>query len=148
MNKNIIKKYGNMNCTFCNINDFIFKDKYSGAFLDNKPLFKGHILLMPLTHYNNIFDTPYETIKKLYGNAKILSTALKKALNCDGILIINNNVISQSVNHYHIHIIPRNKNDHLRGFMWPREKYIDDDEKNGYKNRIINAIEELHEDHI
>ncbi len=132
-----------MDCKFCNINDYVFIDRYSGAFLDNKPLFRGHLLLIPLEHYNNIFDIPYEILKKLSENTKLLSTALKNALNCDGILIINNNIISQSINHYHIHIIPRNHKDGLRGFMWPRIKYINDDEKSYYKNKIIEAINNI-----
>jgi len=132
-----------MECEFCNINDYVFMDKNSKAFLDNKPLFKGHLLLIPLNHYENIFDIPYDIISELYKNAKLLSIALKNALNCDGILIINNNVISQSIKHYHIHIIPRNKKDGLKGFMWPRQKYLNDDEKNFYKNKIINAINNI-----
>ncbi len=132
-----------MECEFCNINDYVFMDKNSKAFLDNKPLFKGHLLLIPLNHYENIFDIPYGIISELYKNAKLLSIALKNALNCDGILIINNNVISQSIKHYHIHIIPRNKKDGLKGFMWPRQKYLNADEKNVYKNKIINAINNI-----
>ncbi len=114
----------------------LFKDEYSFAFLDIRPVFKGHVLLVPLNFYKNIFEIPPDVLSIISKNVKLLSTAVKNAIKCDGILIINNNIVSQSVDRFHIHIIPRNRGDGLRGFMWPRQKYQNDDEYNYYMNII------------
>ena len=116
-------------CVFCNVvggktpSHIVFKDNVSLAFLDRRPLFLGHCLLIPLDHHETIENLLDNLIGQLFSNAKYLSTAVQKATNADGTFIAINNRVSQSVPHLHIHIVPRRAKDGLRGFFWPRQKY-------------------------
>jgi histidine triad (HIT) family protein len=116
-------------CRFCAIvagegpAHVVFEDAISIAFLDHRPLFPGHSLLVPREHYETIWDLPDELVGPLFTNAKMLSEAIRTAMGSQGAFIALNNIVSQSVPHLHVHLVPRNRKDGLRGFFWPRRKY-------------------------
>ena len=116
-------------CLFCKIvageveSHRVFEDESSVAFLDARPLFPGHTLLVPRQHHETLWDLPDELIAPMFANAKRLSEAVRDAMDSQGAFVAMNNVVSQSVPHLHIHIAPRNRKDGLRGFFWPRTKY-------------------------
>ena len=117
------------NCIFCKIirgelaANIVFEDELSLAFLDHRPLFPGHILLVPKTHYETLSDLPAELVGPLFTNAQLLTRAVEIALEAEGSFVAMNNRVSQSVPHLHVHIVPRRKKDGLKGFFWPRNKY-------------------------
>jgi len=133
-------------CRFCDIikgetqSYIVFEDAISMAFLDIRPLFPGHILLIPRIHYETLLDLPVNLIEPLFGNAKFLSNIIEKALNAQGSLILINNKVSQSIPHLHIHIIPRNKGDGLKGFFWPRIPYKDVDSIREMQRKITEFV--------
>lgn len=106
----------------------VFEDSVSLAFLDIRPLFPGHTLLIPKNHYETLSNLPADLIAPIFRNVKLLDLAIEKALKADGSFIAINNRISQSIPHLHIHIVPRRKEDGLKGFFWPRNLYKDKDE--------------------
>jgi histidine triad (HIT) family protein len=116
-------------CRFCAIvagdekGDIVFEDDVSLAFLDHRPLFPGHSLLVPRQHLETIWDLSDELVAQLFANARLLSAAVRSAMQAQGAFIAVNNVVSQSVPHLHVHVVPRNRKDGLRGFFWPRTKY-------------------------
>ena len=120
-------------CPFCAIvagdqtGSVVFSDEISVAFLDNRPLFAGHVLLVPREHYEAIWDLPDELIEPLFANARLLSVAVRDAMDAQGVFVAANNVVSQSVPHFHVHVVPRVRKDGLRGFFWPRRKYESDE---------------------
>ncbi|CEG61661.1 Histidine triad (HIT) protein [Legionella micdadei] len=101
----------------------VYEDEQFIAFLDHRPLFYGHTLLAPKTHYSTLYDLPDPLVSPLFILTKKIGTAVEKAMEASGSFIAMNNVISQSIPHLHIHIVPRNKHDGLKGFFWPRTKY-------------------------
>jgi histidine triad (HIT) family protein len=119
-------------CLFCRIiagdedAHFVLEDELCVAFLDARPLFPGHSLLVPREHHETLWDLPDELIAPLFENAKVLSAAVRDAMESQGAFVAINNVVSQSVPHLHVHIAPRNRKDGLRGFFWPRTKYRSD----------------------
>jgi len=121
-------------CAFCRIVSgeaeahVVFEDQHSLAFLDNRPLFPGHSLLIPRDHHEALWDLPPSLVEPLFANARLLSLAVREAMQAQGAFVAMNNVVSQSVPHLHVHIAPRNRKDGLRGFFWPRRKYRDEDE--------------------
>jgi histidine triad (HIT) family protein len=116
-------------CRFCAIvgggerGHVVFDDDVSLAFLDHRPLFPGHSLLVPRGHHETIWDLPDDLLARLSANARLVSSAVRTAMNAQGAFIAINNVVSQSVPHLHVHVVPRNRKDGLRGFFWPRTKY-------------------------
>ena len=104
----------------------VFEDEVSLAFLDHRPLFPGHSLLVPREHHETIWDLPDALIAPLFANARLLSAAIREAMRAKGAFVALNNVVSQSVPHLHVHVVPRNRKDGLRGFFWPRTKYAGD----------------------
>jgi len=121
----------NTNCRFCQLirgeeeRYAVFEDEIALAFLDHRPLFPGHCLLVPKAHYETLIDLPRALIAPLFADAQLLAQAMETGLGADGSFVAINNRISQSVPHLHIHIIPRRKQDGLRGFFWPRQRYRD-----------------------
>jgi histidine triad (HIT) family protein len=113
------------------------------AFLDRKPLFLGHCLLVPFTHCETLTDLPENLVAPLFSAAKLLAQAVQTALRADGSFIAINNRVSQSVNHLHIHVVPRRKGDGLKGFFWPRRKYESPEQAMSISNAIRLAIEGL-----
>jgi histidine triad (HIT) family protein len=116
-------------CLFCKIVSreleakIIFEDEISIAFLDVRPLFPGHVLLIPKAHYSTLTDLPAELIGPFFTNAQMLARKVQAAMKADGTFVAINNVVSQSVPHVHVHIVPRKRQDGLRGFFWPRRPY-------------------------
>jgi histidine triad (HIT) family protein len=119
-------------CAFCEIvggrrdSHVVFEDERSLAFLDQRPLFPGHSLLVPREHYETLIDLPQQMVGPLFTNARLLAEAMERALDAEGSFVAINNRVSQSVPHLHVHVVPRRRKDGLRGFFWPRQKYRDD----------------------
>jgi histidine triad (HIT) family protein len=120
-------------CVFCDIArgntpaEVVFEDELSLAFLDHRPLFPGHALLIPREHHETLGDLPDELVGPLFGNARLLSVVIRDATGAVGSFVACNNKVSQSVPHFHVHVVPRTPKDGLRGFFWPRKRYEDDD---------------------
>ena len=133
-------------CVFCDIvrGDtpayVVFEDDTSLAFLDVRPLFEGHTLLVPREHYETLADLPRELIDPLFSNAQMLSRAVAEAMEATGSFVAMNNRVSQSVPHLHVHVVPRRPKDGLRGFFWPRRKYRSDAEMASVAESIRSAV--------
>jgi histidine triad (HIT) family protein len=93
------------------------------AFLDHRPVFKGHVLVSPVRHVDTLVDLPTELLVPVFGMAQRVAAALGPALGAGGSFVAMNNVVSQSIPHLHVHVVPRTKGDGLRGFFWPRTTY-------------------------
>jgi histidine triad (HIT) family protein len=134
-------------CTFCRIAAgelaaaLVFEDEIALAFLDHRPLFAGHCLLIPKAHFATLRDLPEALAGKLFGNAQMLSAAMEDGLGAEGSFVAVNNRVSQSVPHLHIHVVPRRKGDGLKGFFWPRRKYRDDAEMEATRMALREAIQ-------
>jgi histidine triad (HIT) family protein len=122
----------NTTCAFCKIirgeekAAIVFEDSLSIAFLDHRPLFPGHCLLVPREHYETLADLPARLVGPLFQNAQLLERAIEEGLAADGTFVAINNRVSQSVPHMHIHLVPRHYGDGLKGFFWPRQRYPDE----------------------
>ena len=116
-------------CVFCEIvagdtpADVVLDDPELMAFLDRRPVFKGHVLLMPRVHVVTLPDLPADLRDGFLAATQRLATAMVDGLGAQGSFVAINNVVSQSVPHLHCHVVPRTKGDGLRGFFWPRTKY-------------------------
>ncbi len=106
------------------------------GFLDARPVFKGHVLVVPRDHLVVLGDVPDELLTPLFSAVRRVSTALVTALGADGSFVANNNVVSQSVAHLHVHVVPRRRKDGLRGFFWPRVRYDSDTEAASYAEAL------------
>lgn len=93
------------------------------AFLDIRPVFKGHVLVAPMRHVDTLIDLPEDLLAPVFGLAQRVAAAMPEALAADGTFVAMNNVVSQSVPHLHVHVVPRRRKDGLRGFFWPRQRY-------------------------
>jgi histidine triad (HIT) family protein len=133
-------------CVFCGIAagdipaHIVLADSVAVGFLDARPLFKGHVLVMPRQHYVTLADLPEDLVGPLFSRVRRVSAVLPAALGAQGSFVAVNNVVSQSVPHLHVHVVPRTKGDGLRGFFWPRGKYADEAEAAGYATRIRDAL--------
>ena len=120
-----------MSCLFCEIASgdvpaqIVLADDDFVAFLDARPVFKGHTLLVPRQHVATLPDLPAELRDPFLERAQRLAAAMVRALGAQGSFVAMNNTVSQSVPHLHCHVVPRTKGDGLRGFFWPRSKYAD-----------------------
>lgn len=138
-----------MSCLFCDIiagsiaTHIVFEDHVSMAFLDNRPLFPGHCLLVPKQHYDVLADLPGPMVGPFFQNVQLLSRAMEDGLGAEGSFIAVNNRISQSVPHLHVHVVPRRKKDGLKGFFWPRNPYQDNEAAAEVQQRLKEAIEDL-----
>jgi histidine triad (HIT) family protein len=103
----------------------VYRDPLVVAFLDHRPVFKGHVLVIPVQHVDTIVDLPSALVGPLFGTAQLVAAAMGTALGADGSFVAVNNVVSQSVPHLHVHVVPRSKGDGLRGFFWPRTRYAE-----------------------
>ena len=118
-------------CVFCQIAGravpaaIVFEDDESLAFLDHRPVFPGHSLLIPKRHLDSLLDVEPALLCRLSANARLLALAVEKGLGAQGAFVAINNRVSQSVSHVHIHVVPRTKGDGLKGFFWPRRNYGD-----------------------
>lgn len=129
---------GEPGCLFCDIvageapASVVLEDPQMLAFLDVRPVFKGHVLLVPRTHVPTLAEIPAELRDPLLEAAQRLSRAVVAAYGAQGTFVAMNNVVSQSVPHLHLHVVPRTKGDGLRGFFWPRTTYDDVEERERY----------------
>ncbi len=133
-------------CVFCRIisgevpADMVLDDDEFVAFLDARPVFKGHVLVLPRRHYVTLADLPVPAVGPLFERVRLLSAAIPAALGAQGTFVALNNIVSQSVPHLHVHVVPRTKGDGLRGFFWPRQRYASQDEAAQYARRIADAV--------
>lgn len=138
-----------MSCLFCEIaagtipSQIVLDDEASLAFLDNRPLFPGHCLLVPKQHVEVLSDLPVEQLGPLFQNAQLLARAMETGLSADGSFLAINNRISQSVPHLHVHVVPRRKKDGLKGFFWPRNAYRSDEHSEEVRQKLKSAIAAL-----
>lgn len=129
-------------CVFCAIvagevdADRVLEGDRFVAFLDQRPVFKGHVLLVPRTHVVTLPDLPAELRDGFLEAAQRLATAVVEGLGAQGSFVAMNNTVSQSVAHLHLHVVPRTKGDGLRGFFWPRTSYADLAERAEYAARL------------
>lgn len=111
------------------------------AFLDHRPVFKGHVLVIPRRHVVTLPDLPSDLLAPLFGVVARCCTAMVDALGAEGSWVAENNIVSQAVPHLHVHVVPRRRGDGLRGFFWPRQKYEDDAEMVEYATRLRSVLE-------
>jgi histidine triad (HIT) family protein len=136
------------NCAFCKIirtddGVRVFEDEHTIAFLDHRPLFPGHCLLIPKSHLETINDLPDSLLAAFFANVRMLSAAVELGMRAEGTFIAANNRVSQSVPHFHVHIVPRTKGDGLKGFFWPRRKYKNAGEIGSVSSALRAAIAQV-----
>ncbi|GAA0433180.1 HIT family protein [Acrocarpospora corrugata] len=135
-------------CLFCAIANgdkpgyIVFQDDSVAAFLDTRPVFKGHVLVVPRQHTETLTDLPADLVGPFFLRVQAITGAVEGGLAARGSFVAMNNRISQSVPHLHVHVVPRNPKDGLRGFFWPRMKYADESELEEYAKRIRAALPE------
>jgi histidine triad (HIT) family protein len=135
-----------MSCLFCDIvagdvpAQIVLADDDVVAFLDARPVFKGHVLLVPRAHVVTLPDLPADLRDQFLERMQRLAAAMVQGLGAQGSFVAMNNTVSQSVPHLHCHIVPRTKGDGLRGFFWPRTKYADDADAESYAVRLRSAL--------
>jgi histidine triad (HIT) family protein len=131
-----------VSCLFCRIAagevpaHVAYEDDLFVGFLDHRPLFHGHTLLVPRAHVDTLLDAPPDLLAPLAAATQRLSVAVRDAMEAEGVFNAVNNVVSQSVPHLHVHVVPRRRKDGLKGFFWPRTKYASDDEAADVAQRI------------
>jgi histidine triad (HIT) family protein len=136
-----------LECPFCRIvareapADIVLDEPDVVAFLDARPVFKGHTLVVPRAHVVTLADLSGGGVPALFGAVQRFSVAIPAALGAQGVWVSVNNVVSQSVPHVHVHVVPRTKGDGLRGFFWPRTKYADVADMAAHADRIRTAVD-------
>ncbi len=135
-----------MGCIFCDIARgaadaaVVWRGDGVTAFLDARPLFKGHVLVVPDAHAETLGELPAASLAPLFAAVQQVARAVERGLGAGGSFVAVNNRVSQSVPHLHVHVVPRSKGDGLRGFFWPRHRYDSDEEREQYRARIAAAI--------
>ncbi|HYN97400.1 MAG TPA: HIT family protein [Pilimelia sp.] len=133
-------------CVFCGVVDgsvpahLVASTADAVAFLDFRPVFRGHVLVAPRPHVEVLGDLPGAAVGPFFSFVQRLSIAVEDGLDAGGTFVAMNNRVSQSVPHLHVHVVPRTKGDGLRGFFWPRTKYASDEEADSYATRITAAL--------
>ncbi|MDD9207335.1 HIT family protein [Georgenia sp. 10Sc9-8] len=133
-------------CVFCRIVDGVepagevMRTAHTVAFLDTRPVFKGHTLVVPRRHVVTLPDLPGDLLAPFFTDVQRVSAVMPGALAAQGTFVALNNVVSQSVAHLHVHVVPRTRGDGLRGFFWPRTRYTDDPEREEYARRLRQAL--------
>jgi histidine triad (HIT) family protein len=133
-------------CKFCAIArrevdaQLVLEEERTLAFLDHRPLFPGHALVIPRDHHETMLDLPPGLLGDLFGAARLLARAVEHGLGAEGSFVAVNNRISQSVPHVHVHVVPRRRKDGLRGFFWPRHPYRDEAHAAEIAGRLRAAI--------
>ena len=136
-------------CLFCKIVSgeiparVVYQDDDKIAFLDVSPLFPGHVLLCPRTHYETLVDLPRDQAGPMMEMTQIMARAVESAVDAEGTFIAINNHVSQTVPHLHIHVVPRRRRDGLRGFFWPRQSYKDEAASEAVRDAIEREIQKL-----
>jgi histidine triad (HIT) family protein len=116
--------------------DIVRADEHAIAFLDRSPVFKGHVLVVPRAHVVTLADLPAAEVAPFFSLVQRVSAVMPPALDAHGTFVAMNNIVSQSVPHLHAHVVPRRRKDGLRGFFWPRVRYVDDAERAEYAARL------------
>ncbi|GLW11774.1 HIT family protein [Microtetraspora sp. NBRC 13810] len=136
----------NAECLFCAIAGgdrpahVVLSDETAIGFLDSRPVFKGHVLVVPRAHVETLTDLPAELVGPFFERVRSVAGAVEEGLAAAGSFVAMNNRVSQSVPHLHVHVVPRNRKDGLRGFFWPRVKYADESEAETYAAKIRAAM--------
>jgi histidine triad (HIT) family protein len=137
-----------VSCVFCDIvagdvpAHLVAADDDTVAFLDTRPVFPGHVLLVPRDHHETLAGLPPALIGPLFAAAQRLARAVEAGMDAHGTFVAINNAVSQSVPHLHVHVVPRRRKDGLRGFFWPRQRYTDDAEMAAVAARIRAALDQ------
>ena len=137
------------NCVFCRIVSgdlpatIVYENEKSVAFLDHRPLFHGHTLLVPREHVETLGDLPVSQVGPFFKTAQLLARAIEPALGAEGTFVAMNNRVSQSVPHLHVHVVPRRRKDGLKGFFWPRTKYKSEEEMVAVKKSIAAELAKI-----
>jgi len=138
-----------MDCLFCRIVSseipatVVYEDKNSLAFLDHRPLFAGHTLLVPREHVETLGELSPSLVEPYFKAAQLLARAVESGLDAEGTFVAMNNRVSQSVPHLHVHVVPRRRKDALKGFFWPRTKYKSDEEMEIIRQKISAKIKQV-----
>src|SRR5580765_1234929 len=136
-------------CLFCRVVSgdlpahVVYEDPLTVAFLDHRPLFPGHALVVPRAHVETLMDLPSAAVAPLFGAVQTLGRAVEVGLGAEGSFVAVNNRISQSVPHLHVHVVPRRPRDGLKGFFWPRGRYRDEAEAADIAARLRATVAEL-----
>lgn len=124
---------GATDCVFCRIiagddpGEVVWDDEIAVGILDRRPLFHGHTLVVPRRHVVTLADLEPDEVGPFFRRVQAIAAAMPEAIGCTGTFVANNNIVSQSVAHLHVHVVPRVKGDGLRGFFWPRTDYTEDE---------------------
>lgn len=133
-------------CAFCaivagaSLAHEVWRDDVAVAFLDQRPVFEGHVLVVPVQHVVTLADLPTGSVGPFFERVQRIAAVLPGALDAHGTFVANNNVVSQSVAHLHVHVVPRRRKDGLRGFFWPRVRYASDAAAAAVAERIAVAL--------
>ena len=133
-------------CVFCAIvagelaAHVVAETEHTVAFLDQRPVFPGHTLVVPREHVVTLRDVPPALVTPFFIEVQRIAAAVQDGMEADGTFVAENNIVSQSVPHLHVHVVPRRSKDGLRGFFWPRQKYADDAEAEAVATRIREAL--------
>jgi histidine triad (HIT) family protein len=139
----------NGDCVFCEIAagavraQMVYEDADLIAFLDNHPLFPGHVLLCPREHYETLLELPARLTGPMFAKTQSLAKAIENAVDAEGTFIAINNRVSQTVPHLHIHVVPRRRRDGLKGFFWPRQRYQDEAAQEAVRDAIEREMQKL-----
>lgn len=139
----------NVSCLFCRIvsreltASIVYEDDWFIAFLDNRPLFPGHVLLCPREHFVTLPDVPQHLVGPMFVTGQMLTRAVESALAAEGTFLAINNTVSQTVPHLHLHIVPRRRRDGLKGFFWPRTHYQDETAMESVRAVIAQEVRKL-----
>ena len=135
-------------CIFCQIvtgrrpAHVVLESEHAVGFLDARPVFPGHTLLVPRDHHETLGDLPAPLVGELFADAQRLAVAVEEGMDAHGTFVAMNNKVSQSVPHLHVHVVPRRRKDGLRGFFWPRQRYNNDEDMIAVAARIRAALGE------
>jgi histidine triad (HIT) family protein len=135
-------------CTFCGVVSGlvpahrVLDDDTVVAFLDARPLFRGHVLVVPRRHAETLTDLTENELGPFFARVRRTARAVEHAMGATGSFVGANNRVSQSVPHFHVHVVPRNRKDGLRGFFWPRTRYADEAEAEEVAARLRTALQE------
>lgn len=138
---------GRPRCVFCAIvagdaeAHVVYEDAQTLAFLDHRPLFPGHTLVVPRAHVETLPDLPASDLAAFFAVVQRIARVMPAALDAEGTFVANNNRVSQSVAHLHLHVVPRSRGDGLRGFFWPRHPYESPEQMRDVRARLRAAIE-------
>ena len=139
---------GEVKCTFCALADGeipshrVYADEVAVAFLDARPVFAGHVLVIPRHHVETLTDLPEPETGPFFVRVRRLTGAVERGMGAAGSFVAMNNRVSQSVPHLHVHVVPRNRKDGLRGFFWPRTRYRDEEDAAATARLIRAALDD------